>query len=374
MTAHSVFSASSSARWTKCAAAIRMSLGIEGTTNPSAELGTAAHELGEFCLRMGINSFDCMGIIFNNHVVDEAMCDAVQLYIAFIRDLCRKYNVDPMLEKRVYMTSVGDDVFGTSDCIVVVGDHMFVIDYKHGYGVVEVENNTQAIFYVIATLDTLNLWNVIKHVHTHIIQPRANHVDGAIRSHSYTIDQMVAWQAFFKQTVENARKADSGFVAGDHCKYCPARGHCRVRIMHTLHYAYFDKSLEVMTDEEISIIYNEISSIKTNIEAIAAKATDLARNGATIEGHKLVKSITRAVCEEPDKFVEEAIAAGVKRSALFDEKLKSMTNVKKIVNDKLVNKHFIKPPASTTLVELSNNRPAVSVAGKTAVGRFAPVK
>ena len=374
---HSIYSASSSSRWTVCAAAIRMSLGVVNQTNPAAELGTAAHEVGEFCLRFGINAFDCVGMTFNKHVVDVAMSDAVQLYVSYIRDLCRKYNVDPMLEKRVVMTSVADDVYGTSDCIIIVGDHLFVLDYKHGYGVVEVENNKQAIFYAIATLDTLNLWSVIKYVHTSIIQPRANHIDGAIRSCSYTIEQMVYWQNVFNKAVADGRRGDSSFTTGKHCKYCPARGFCRARIMYTLNLIFFGDPVDSMTDVEIAAVFNEIDSIKTNIEAIKERATFLARKGVPIEGYKLVRAITKAKCEKPDEFVAKAIELGVKREDLFDEKLISMTRVKKVVDANLVNTYYIKPPASTTLVELSNNRPAVSVlkpAPVDATGIFGEIK
>lgn len=377
MTIHAIHSASSSSRWTKCAAAIRMSIGIEGTTNPAAELGTAAHELGEFCLSLGFNAYDCIGRTFNKHVVDEQMADAVQLYVSYIRDLCKKYGVNPMLEKRVVMLSVGDDIFGTSDCIVIIGDWLFVLDYKHGYGVVEVKDNSQATFYAVATLDTFGLWETIKHVHTSIIQPRANHVDGAIRSHVYTVEQMVLWQGFFRDTVAASKREDSTFNAGVHCKYCPARANCRARLQRTLDLAYLDKPIDKLTAEEISIIYNEIPVIKTHLEAIQARAVELARNGVQIEGNKLVKSITKAKCEKPVDFVNAAIESGVKREALFVEKLKSMTDCKKVVDKGLVDKYFVKPPASTTLVEMSNSRIAVSTKPKATgvpTARFAPIK
>ena len=376
MTTHAIHSASSSSRWTKCAAAIRMSLGIKGTTNPAAELGTAAHELGEFCLRLGFNAYDCIGREFNKHIVDELMADAVQLYVSYIRDLCKKYNVNPMLEKRVVMLSVGDDVFGTSDCIVIIGDWLFVLDYKHGYGVVEVANNSQATFYAVATLDTFDLWGTIRHVHTSIIQPRANHADGAIRSHVYTIQQMVEWQNFFRFSVAETKKKDSTFNAGEHCKYCPARANCRARLQRTIDIAYLDAPLDTLSPEEISIIYNEIPTIKTHLEAVQAKAVELARLGKPIEGYKLVKSITKAKCDKPDDFIVAAIESGVKREDLVNEKVKSMTECKKVVDKGIVNKYFVKPPASTTLVEISNSRVAVSLLAQQqvdATGIFNPV-
>ena len=360
---HSVYSASSSKRWMACPASIAMSAGMSSGTNPAAELGTAAHELGEFCLRLGINTYECIGFTFNDHEVDAPMCDAVQLYVSYIRDLCNKYGVNPMLEERVIMTSVASDVYGTSDCIVIVGDWLFVLDYKHGFGVVEVTDNPQAIFYAIATLDTFDLWGVIRHIELTIIQPRADHIDGSIRSEQYTIEQLINWRQGFSAAVTKARAKGNTPVAGEHCKYCPARGFCRARMERTLMYAFGDKPLNECNAEEIAIMYDELDSIKTHIEAIRGKALELARNGATIKGYKLVKGIQRASCPEPEEFVKAALLTEkgkkLKRSDFYHEKVIGMTDAKKLVPAGVVNKYFVKPPGTTTLVPLNNSRAAV---------------
>lgn len=364
MPIHSVFGASSSSRWMACPASIRMSKYVEDQTNDAAELGTAAHELVEFCLKLGLNTYDCLGLVFNKHTVDEAMASAAQLYVGCIRDLCRRYNVNPMLEKRVVMLSVANDVYGTADCIIIVGDTLFVFDYKHGYEIVEVTNNPQAVFYAIATLDTLGLWQQIKHIVTGIIQPRASHIDGVIRLHDYSIQELVSWQNQFRVAVSNARNPHSEIIPGAHCKYCPARGFCRARMMRTIQLAYFDKPIEEMTPNELEIIYNEIDIMKTNLEAVAGKTLGLAREGKSIENHKLVKSITRAKCEDEKGFVEAALATEtVKEKDLYNVKLKSMTDCKRLLKDNIgiVNKYFVKPPSSTTLVKMKDSRPAVAI-------------
>ena len=55
--------------------------------NAAVEQGTAAHELGEFCIRFGISPVDCIGMMFNKHVVDEAMAEAVALYTGYANEL-----------------------------------------------------------------------------------------------------------------------------------------------------------------------------------------------------------------------------------------------------------------------------------------------
>lgn len=368
---HSVYSASGSKRWLACPASIRMSKYKDNETNPAAELGTAAHELGEFCLRQGLNTHECLGLTFNKHVVDEEMVDAVQLYVLYIRDICTKYNVNPMLEVRVVMTSIRSDVYGTSDCVIIIGDWLFVIDYKHGYGVVEVENNSQAIFYAIATMDTFGLWDKIKHVRTAIVQPRADHIEGSIRDFDYTVDVMRQWVNVFANAI---RIAESGAkpVAGDHCLYCPARATCMARMIRTIELAYNTEPFEEASTEQIYILFKEANIIKKHLDAVGEKMLELARKGEKFDGYKLVKAAKRYKCSDEEKFIEAAEKQGVKREQLLDVKLKSMSNCKRVVKQELIENFFSKGDAATSLVPMHDNRPAVSVCS--AVGVFEPIE
>lgn len=366
-----VFSFSASSRLIACPASRRMSRGVPNSTNPQAELGTAAHDLGEFSLSIGLTPSECIDMTFNNHVVDDYMADAVTVYTSYVNSICKPAGVKPMLEKRVTMTSLGrNDVFGTSDCIIVIGNTLYVIDYKHGYGLVDVANNTQLIAYAIATLDTLNLWSTITTVVTTIVQPRASHIDGPIRSHSYSVsDLRNVWHPIYVKAVADGEDPTVKPVAGDHCKYCPARANCRARMERTLQFAYTDTHLDDLSLAELEVFYRESESIKTWLEAVAGRMLDEARHGKQFEGYKLVNGITRAKVDDEAGLVAEA---GELAEELYEKKLKSMTAVKKILPAKIVNKYYVKPPAQTTLVKLTDNRPAISVGN--AAGIFTPVE
>ena len=357
-----VFSFSASNRLIACPASRRMSEGMESTTNPQAELGTGAHELGEYCIRFGFEPEECIGLVFNNQTVDDNMVDAVSVYVGYVRSLQVKTGQKAMLEQRVTMSSLGrTDVFGTSDCTLYdpVTRTLYVTDYKHGFGVVGVENNTQLIAYAIATLDTFQLWQHVDNVVTTIVQPRKPHVDGTIRPCSYTVTSLrETWWPQYLQAVQAGEDPNTKPVAGSHCKYCPARGFCRARVMMTLDHAFHDKPTDTMSDEEIEVLYEEIPNIKTNIEAIQGRALQIARDGYQFENFKLVDGYTRAKCTDEKGLVQEAINQGLDESTLYEKKLKSMTAVKKVLPWKTVNRFYQKPPASTTLVDMSDNRPA----------------
>lgn len=372
---HSPFGGSVIHRIIECHASYRMCQGLPNPTNDAAEKGTAAHELGEWCLMTGLNAYDCLGLKFNGYIVDEKMAAGVQLFISYVRDLCRKHKVDPMLEERVVMRSVGDDVFGSADCIVIVGEHLFVIDYKNGYELVEAINNKQTAFYGVACLDTFNLWTTIKHVTLVIVQPNSEHKDGDIRSDNYTIQQMYDWQQLFKVTINSARKPDAKFKAGNHCKYCLAAGFCRTRMNYILEKVTTEKPVDEFNADEISIVYDEIASIRRTLEKIEDRALQLARSGKNIEGYKLVKAIQRAKCKDEDAFVKAAIKRGYKKGDLFKEpKMRSMTDCKKLMKKDiaLVNQFFVKPPQTTTLAPMSS--PRAAVINSSAKGAFKPVQ
>lgn len=369
-----VFSFSQASRLIKCYASRRMSAGIPGTSNPQAELGTSAHEMGEFCLRFGFDPENTIGMTFGKHyrpdgslfegtVADEYMVDAVRIYTGFVRSLVVKTNGKLMLEQRVAMTSLGrDDVFGTSDCIIIAGNTLYIIDYKHGYNVVDVKDNLQLIAYAIATLDTFNLWGAVSQVVTTIVQPRKSHIDGPIRQWSYSVaDLRYKWWQVYYDAVKGGEDPNSVPVAGAHCKYCPTRGRCRARVQYMLDQVFWDKPFDTMTNQEIEILYEEIGHIKTNIEAIEKRALEIGRQGYRFENFKLVDSITRAHCEDEKGLVDAAKKEGVSVDRLYDQRLKSMTNIKKVLPWQIVNQYFKKPPASSTLAPMNDNRPAKSM-------------
>jgi hypothetical protein len=59
---HSVYGASNPHLWLSCAGATRMNSNKEDSSNDAAELGTAGHLLGEWCLKSGLIAFDCVGL------------------------------------------------------------------------------------------------------------------------------------------------------------------------------------------------------------------------------------------------------------------------------------------------------------------------
>ncbi|CAL9970539.1 exonuclease [Vibrio phage D63] len=376
MTQHSVYSFSGAHRWFEeaCSASIRLTRGIPNTTNPAAELGTAAHELGEFCIKWGSHPKDCIGMTFNDHIVDEQMTDAVELYTGYANDLSIRTGCKPDLEKRVVMTSLGrTDVYGTSDFTLAdyANRTLYVSDYKHGFGLVDVVNNKQLIAYAIATLDTLDQWAMFDKVVTTIIQPRRQHADGCIRSATYTTQELVNWQQRYARSIQLAEDPNTPAKAGAHCQYCP-KVRCRTRFEYVLNLVAPDAPDDELTDKEVGIIYANrevITAFMTKIEGLQLQTTR--KTGYVPEGYKPVKAIQRAKVEDEKGLLKAVEAENIDTRVLYEDKLKSKTALKKVLPAKILNKYFIVPPSSVSIAKMNDNRPAVNV-GK-ASGVFTPV-
>ena len=376
MADHSIYSFSASNRWIPCPASIRLSKGIKSETSAAAELGTAAHELGEFSIKYGANPDECVGMTFNKHLVDTVMADFIKIYVGFSNSLAVKSGVKPLLEQKVIMSSLGrSDAYGTGDHFLVdlANRTLYVSDLKYGYGIVEVTGNTQLKAYSISALDTWKLWPHIDRVVTTIIQPRKDHIDGFIRQHIYSTAELVEEQKVFAKAIQLAEDPNTQPVAGAHCKYCP-RKDCRTRLIYELEVMFPDSPLEVMSPGEVGLIYNRIGGVTRFLKNIEMLALDNARKSLSIpEGHKLVNAIQRHTIIDESMLVSDCVQVGIDESDLYERKLKSKTNLKKIVPPELVNKHYVAPPVKTTLAPLSNNRPSVSSA-RSAAGIFKAIK
>lgn len=375
--AHSVYSMSSMGRTVEhhCPAWIRMSRPYPNTTNPAAEEGTAAHELREFNLTTGFRPHDCIGMEFNNHVVDEEMADGVAIDVNYVNRLTIEYGVKPLLEQRVVMSGLGrNDVFGTADTVFVVPKKRIVhiIDFKYGRGAVEVKDNWQLRAYGVATLDTFDLWNSVDEVHVTITQPRFGHRDGPIRTEVYTIQQVDEFADVFFRSVNLADDPTTVPNAGEWCRYCPARGACRARMQRTLNMVFRNDLLTDITAEELEMIKEELPTITSNIESIEDEMLRRAKGGHRYHNFKLVDSRPRATLRDEGEFVKDA-SKHVNIERLYDKKLKSPTNLKSLVPGEVIDKHFKKPEPTEILVPMNDKRIAKMPKGQVRKGTFGKV-
>ena len=138
---------------------------------------------------------------------------------------------DGGVEIRVHISLVppAAECFGTADFVAIIGRKLTVVDLKYGKGVhVHVANNSQAMFYALAVVETLHLDGLIDEIEIIICQPR---IDGAERQ-SWTIDIIDLWMwrdAKLIPAVQRILDGDTSLRDGSWCRFCPALAVCPLK-------------------------------------------------------------------------------------------------------------------------------------------------
>lgn len=260
---HSVWSASSTDRNWNCAGALALTKDLPETTNEAADWGTCAHQIAEKCLRDGVQADEFIGTTQKGKKfefeVDEEMADTAQVFIDYVRKAAieaapKKVNPASLLQIEQHFTLESlkppFDAGGTADAVIYnpAEKLLEVVDLKGGRGVVvEVKGNPQLRTYALGAM-LANPKLDVERVKVTIVQPRAGHKDGRIRSEEFHVIDLVEWTTDLMAAMKRAydalmykREYDASVTpdamapatwnvtflkAGDHCKFCKAAGFC----------------------------------------------------------------------------------------------------------------------------------------------------
>lgn len=224
---HSFLPPSSADKWMTCYGWLKATEGLTSPTSIYAEEGTAAHELLEMTLRLGLHPSDMTGN------VDLA------LNIATVTDWLQKYlkkhkpsNFSMECNSPWGRTIGHPELKGTVDLAVFSDKELIVGDYKHGAGiVVEVADNRQLMLYLLGLVHKFGRRPKYRII---IFQPRARHEDGAIREQILDDFDLQNFKLGVSYAVEQNIKGGRR-VAGDHCSnFCLAAGNCKAYTLYSL--------------------------------------------------------------------------------------------------------------------------------------------
>lgn len=212
--AHSELGASIAHRWMTCPGSVQLSRGIPQVESDYAKEGTLAHAIAEKRLKGGDWPQN----------IDPEMKEAIQLYVSYVQSQSGR----PWFEVRFDLSSLYPGCFGTADSAVYdeMANVLFVNDYKHGQGIpVEVIGNKQMLHYALGAYLTLGLKNV-RFTEMTIIQPRAEHRDGPIRSWRILTAELLDFALDLVECARATEAPDAPLVSGKHCRWCPAAPTC----------------------------------------------------------------------------------------------------------------------------------------------------
>jgi hypothetical protein len=385
MTEHAELGASSSARWISCPGSVPLArpyLG-HGSSSYAAE-GTVAHTIAQAALAK--EPLPPIGSVVDvdghSIIVTQDMLDAVDVYLDIVQPLLAKAQ-DGGVEIRVRITSVPPtaECFGTADFVAIVDRKLTVVDLKYGKGVhVHVANNSQALFYALAVVETLHLDGLIDEVEIIVCQPR---IDGAERQ-SWEIDIIDLWMwrdAKLIPAVQRILDGDTSLTDGPWCRFCPALAICPLKhelAMQAAERAFDDgptpSNTEDITEEELATRLQLVLRLTDWIDALKDEAMVRIHRGYDVPGFKVIegRSNRKWAADDPE-ILRELVERGKftpKDAERFyrPPELQSPAGVEKTLKRMgrtqtqfLLNGLINKPPGKPALVMVNDPRPALTV-------------
>ena len=230
---HSIFGASSAHRWMRCPGSIRAEEGLPDLGNASArERGTAAHELLDYCLKtQQPTALKFLGMEMNGIPINIEMANAVQECLEWLADLLEQYPDAVFYNEvgiKVPLRSAPEEGFGTADIIIYVPSlkRLYVVDFKHGFGVVLAADNEQGMHYSVGAVRSGIAPDAVE-IFVVIIQPNAIKPGGPVDVFQITRADIIDFEEELNQAVDRCLDPNAPLLPGDiQCKWCKARHTC----------------------------------------------------------------------------------------------------------------------------------------------------
>lgn len=401
---HATLGASSAHRWMACGQSVQGGP-YPDTTSEYADEGTAAHEIGARALEKDVDADLWLDTVIQTEkmkhaiTVSDEMCEAVQVYV----DYCRKRmkeaasvaGMQSWIETRFDLAPMNPPapMYGTADFVLwqpaqkpqrqkVPGrtavltmpkpSLLEVVDYKHGSGiVVEAEENEQFMYYALGAVMELKVKP--DKIRVTVVQPRAGHPDGIVRSWEFGWDELVAFKKRLFERARNALDPEAPFNPGDHCRFCPRQAECPAQqaLVEEAAQTTFGALVETeepeaalvdpkaLTIEQLQRVMEVEPIIRSWLSSVSAHLKALTEQGVET-GYKLVSG--RAMRRWLDDEQAEAWLTQVLGDEAFTRKLKSVAQAEKALKPlgmALPEGYWNKVSNTTKLVPESDPRPAL---------------
>lgn len=408
---HARLAPSAAKRWMQCPASIAREEGLPDSSSPYARWGTAAHAILERSILNGVHPLDVN--IDDIMVEDETGQESLLIHqygeadikemretaaVAYEHTLMRG---DVLAECQVNPGGlVGrDDCWGTADIQILEPDMLEVVDLKAGKGVLVEPDDPQLLLYAVGALRQhfmrypQDSYASLK-VRCTVVQPRAPHSDGPIRSITWMADRLMLW---FEDNAVPAMYATDSPVAPANpsesaCKWCKARPTCREAaevslnavqaafqpVANQANSGLADKLTRdpaTLGPDELRFILDHEKLITGWLDAVRKHAKTTLERGGTIPGYKLVPGRASRAWDLKDA---EALFGELKKLSLQNRKKISRKDffnevalspaqaekqLKPLVNGatwEKIEAHIVKTSGAPTLAPETDHRPALN--------------
>ncbi len=370
---HALLSASSAHRWLHCTGAPKLEQEFPDTTSVYAQEGTLAHELCELKLKkyttvMPKGAYTrAHNKIMKSELWQNEMESTSETYLEYVKEIMLACEIAPvvLIEKRVDFSQYVPEGFGTADCLILAGDTLHVVDYKHGKGVVvDADHNPQMMLYALGAMDELSLLYRFKSVHMVIVQPRVNNIS----EFTMSAEDLRSWgESVVKPKAEAAISGNGTFEAGDWCRFCRAKQQCKTRY-ESNDSLYPELSVQhdprLITLDELGEYLRRGRDMAAWLEDMKEYALSESLAGAEVPGWKAVEGRGSRAFTDTDEAVDTLVKNGIDESVLYERRVLTLAQMEKAVGKKvfgeLVGDLVVKNPGKPTLVEESDKRPRIT--------------
>lgn len=395
---HATWSASATARNWHCSGALALSRAAPPQKESiHAATGTAVHQIAERCLRTGADPaafLDTLEKTKEREIeIGEDEVNSADEYVRFVRSLVANGG-QLQIEQKFSLADLQPpfDAGGTGDAVLFFGGARLlqVVDLKNGMGIVDVAENKQLRTYALGAM-LANPGLAVDTITVTVVQPRAPHKDGRIRSETFSVAELIEWTAellakmhLSKQACDEYDAINGNSVLFDEwaakwltpgkCQFCPAEGFCPAIRKQALDAAgvWLDELEQPrlsnapgeMSPEKLGQTLDMLEMIENWIKAVRAHAHTMAEHGTSIPGYQLVEKIgNRAWAGDETKVVGDLkTVVGLTDDEIYERKLRSVAQIEKVLGakrkDKISNM-WSRPVKGTNLASTAKStRPA----------------
>jgi len=379
---HAALGASVASRWMACPGSIRLSREVPEPPETSFALeGTRAHAVAELSLTKGIDPSAYVGVEIEGGVVDEDMADHVRVYVDHCRSLMSgRGKGDYWIERRFNLAAMNPPgpMYGTSDFVAYdrAARHLDVADLKFGQGVVvEVKGNKQLRYYALGAVLSLDPREFpIDEITMWIVQPRAMHPDGAVRSETITYAELIEFTDDLMEAARATTLPDAPLNAGAHCRFCPASGVCPAQRSKALTVVQDEFALaetwtppapETIPIDRLAEMATDFHILEDWMAAARARLQGMLERGEEVPGFKLVARRATRKWGDPEIVEQILTSRNFDTEETHETKLKSPAQIEKLMGKKpfaaALAETVIKVSSGYNMVPDTDPRPAVTL-------------
>jgi len=349
---HSRVGASSYYRYSQCPASVRLIASLPHQSGEAADLGTAAHMVLEMCLEQNRDAEEFIDRQITversgrKFIVDERMAEAVQHCVDVVRAIQEMHldEVKLMVEQTITLPwpELEMKAFGTTDVVLWAEESktLHILDYKNGRGYVDVQENTQLIFYAYGVIETLKI--MPETLYLHIVQP---HADGeSWRYQAYDVAKLLARKPEMIAAINRVADPDAPAITGKHCEFCSAAPICPAKKSEINGFLSEALGLPVavgeqpivtlpspkeLTPEQLGLLCSSADILEQWISEVWKTAEAHALNGVHIPDHKVIRGSKHRRWKDEEAAAKEIVAL-VGEEKAYTKKLLSPAAAEKI--------------------------------------------